>query len=162
MVILIMNIIKKLISIFIFYILFLIMQILGKDCILKILENFDNTNYDDVKYLCRLSQTCYWMYFLIKPLIKHLISFFKYKSDFRLLGHYESILTNDLNIMNYMKNKYSSPFLDYLNYDEISKLSKKYKDIILILNDKQSICLKMKELILLIMMMMKIFYPIIL
>lgn len=133
------------------------MLILGKDCILNILENFDNTDYDDVKTLCYLSQTCFTIYYLIKHKLLHLVSFFKYKSIFKLLGHEEAIKTNNLQIVKYIISKYkiyglhisyylrddmlyymirkSEKYIDIINYLELSlPLNKIIKDNILLGN----------------------------
>lgn len=98
---------------------------IGKDIIHEILRKFDDTNYDDVQFLCRLSQTCHKMYHLIKPIILHLISFFKYKHKFKMFGHYESIKTRNWKIINYMISKfscYNAKFCDYITYNEFKFL----------------------------------------
>lgn len=92
----------------------------------EFLDKFDITKNDDVKTLCNLSLTCIDFYRLVKPYIKHLISFFRYRHEFKLLGHYESILSNDLRIIKYLEKKYYPVlFYKYLSSNEISNFCEK-------------------------------------
>lgn len=95
------------------------MNKLNNDEINLILQNFDITDYNDVKYLCYLNQTCIKMYYYTKPLLKDLVSFFKYKHEFKLLGHYEALKTKDIKIMKYLdsytKQNYGLIFINYID-----------------------------------------------
>lgn len=109
---------------------------INNDILSEILDKFDNTDYDDVKWLCNWNQTNMKFYRLVKQRIKHLVSFFKYKSEFQLLGHWEAVLSGDIRIIKYISSKYKqyNKFINYLNADEYNKIASRHKHACKLLN----------------------------
>lgn len=98
---------------------------IGNDSILHILLYLD---INDLRCIFQISK---YFYKITKPLILDYIQFFKYKDEFKTLGHYEAVLTGNWKIINYLETKYPLPFCDYLSRYEIKILSLKGYGLIL-------------------------------
>lgn len=100
-------------------------EIIGIDCILNILK------YLDINSLRNLFQISKMFYRLVKPIIIDFIDFFKYRNEFKMLGHFEAILSKNDRIIKYLKMKYKLPFGDYLNTNDVKILASKGYGLIL-------------------------------
>lgn len=78
----------------------------NRNVIFEILKNFDITNYNDVKILIKISTICKLLQTMINHILKDLISFYKNRENFYLLGHKEAIKIGDIKIFKYLESRF--------------------------------------------------------